>query len=73
MARYFSPQEDKMNSDQKALRLLKAMGKQGNLVSNYDGTGGQTALDVWSEGLHRHFKLFEIRIRKVKLRWQHAF
>ena len=56
-----SPKKDKLNSDEKALRLLKAIGKQGNLVSNYDGTGGQTALDVWSEGLQRHFKLFEIQ------------
>ena len=55
-----SPLENKMNGDQKALKLLQAMEKQGNLVSNYDGTGGQTALDVWSEGLYRHFKLFEI-------------
>ena len=49
-----------MNGDQKALKLLQAMGKQGNLVTNYDGTGGQTVLDIWSEGLYRHFKLFEI-------------
>ena len=41
-----SLREDKLNSNEKALQLLKAMGKQGNLVSNYDGTGGQTALDV---------------------------